>query len=229
MASIQLGPLVTSIRGKFGGGIFQGGRTGFQLRILKTPPKNKSTLQSGARQRYSTLCFTWRTLAQVDRDAWNTAASITTWYNADGDPYNPSGFNLYMATNLSLTATGSTALTTPQAPALLPALGITSVTSNSGANTITLVFTNTPLPANTLLVCQASPPGSLGRTYKSARMAIIRTFSSGTTSPQALTSFYSSRFGEWRQIGNVIQFQFWLVNRSTGQVGLPVSIISTIS
>ena len=61
----------------------------------------------------------WTGLTIVQKNQWNTIALTITFFNRFGDPYNPSGFLVYMQWNLKRARAGVPAISVP-AP-LLPA------------------------------------------------------------------------------------------------------------
>jgi hypothetical protein len=70
MARIKLSPIISSINGKLGNAVFQGGKSGIILRE-KVKPRNLNTpRQVQARNRISTVKATWQNLNESQRNSW---------------------------------------------------------------------------------------------------------------------------------------------------------------
>jgi hypothetical protein len=76
MARIKLSPLITSINGKLGNAVFQGGKSGIILRQKVTPRKTDTSKQVAARNRLATVKSTWQNLNDTQRDSWISFASF---------------------------------------------------------------------------------------------------------------------------------------------------------
>lgn len=76
MARIKLSPIISSINGKLGNAVFQGGKSGIILRE-KVSPRQRNTLgQVAARNRLSIVKTGWQNLSSIARDSWISFASF---------------------------------------------------------------------------------------------------------------------------------------------------------
>lgn len=76
MARIKLSPLISSINGKLGNAVFQGGKSGIILREKVVPRNQNTTKQVAARNRLSTVKRAWQHLSTSASDTWKSFASF---------------------------------------------------------------------------------------------------------------------------------------------------------
>lgn len=113
MALIQLGPIVSEIRGSAGGSTFARNRYGNYVRRRTKPVDPGSEKQNLQRTQLSAAVVSWRGLTAAQRDLWNAKALITDFTNRLGSSFHPSGMNLYMRSAQLLLAAGMAAITDP--------------------------------------------------------------------------------------------------------------------
>lgn len=77
MARIKLSPLISSINGKLGNAVFQGGKSGIILREKVKPRNPRTQSQSLARNRLASVKALWQDLTSAQRDTW---ISFSTFY-----------------------------------------------------------------------------------------------------------------------------------------------------
>lgn len=109
MAVVQFGALVTGIKGKVGGQVFQGGRTG-------TIFKNKGNRGgSGSSERvkllnsivpvnrinFAIVTKHWSSLTDGERNSWAALIGVWTFTNKFGDVYNGTAYQIFVAVNLN--------------------------------------------------------------------------------------------------------------------------------
>lgn len=70
MARIKLSPIITSINGKLGNAVFQGGKSGIVLRTKVVPRNNNTSSQVKARSRLLNVKTIWQQLSTAQRDTW---------------------------------------------------------------------------------------------------------------------------------------------------------------
>lgn len=115
MAIIEVGPIVSDIRGSINGVTFGRNPAGLFARQRVAPVNPNSPLQVLRRGQLAQIAVGWRDdLSQARRDAWNALGSVTTFKNALGQDFNPSGIQLFIRTNvLRLIAVQSPVLDPP--------------------------------------------------------------------------------------------------------------------
>jgi hypothetical protein len=95
MARILLSAIVTSIRGRVGGTIFQNSYTSFQAKNFNRVHDPRRPIQSQRRTTFGSLSNAWNQLADIDRASWNEFK----------DP-GLSGYNTFVRVNTQLAAVG---------------------------------------------------------------------------------------------------------------------------
>lgn len=218
---IKFGALVVDGRGKIGGHVASKNRAGAYLRTKVTPVNPQTDAQTAVRSALSYLSESWRTLTADERAAWNTAVENFKRTNIFGDIKTPSGLNLYNRLNLNLNAAGAAYITNPPAPSSTEALTSITPAAAAGADTFTVAFAPTPVPANYKLVIEATPMVSAGKTFLKNQFRIIQVFSAAATSPANIKAAYEAKFGTL-VAGQKIGVRAKLVNTDTGLTSLPL-------
>lgn len=104
MALILFGGGAADMRGSIAGNTYSRNKAGAYVRN-RTKPVNPNTVsQSFNRVRFGAQSSTWTILSPTEQASWNALASGATRLNRLGQPYTPSGRQLYMesANNLAL-------------------------------------------------------------------------------------------------------------------------------
>jgi len=76
MARVKLSPIISSINGKLGNSVFQGGKSGIILREKVQPRNRNTTKQVQARNRLSTVKRAWQSLSSASKNSWISFASF---------------------------------------------------------------------------------------------------------------------------------------------------------
>jgi len=106
MASVQYGTIVTEIKGKTQGHVFQGGNVGFVLRSKGYTAGNPSSARQVANRAMSVNAQAWRSLTSSERTTWETLATTWTFVNRFGVTYQGSGFQVFQSCNNMLLSIG---------------------------------------------------------------------------------------------------------------------------
>lgn len=227
---VKFGAIVTEARGKINGMVASRNKAGAYFRTKVTPINRGSDAQSLIRSRLADLSQSWRGLTAAQRDAWNSAVSAFTRTDIFGDLKNPSGFNLYQRLNNNLAIVGQAAISTPPVPSGAGAFSSLSLAVVTGTPAVTLTFS--PAIATDMSVkVYATAPLSAGVNFAKAEYRLIGVLTSSDTSPKAITSLYTAKFGSVGSTGQKIFVKCEQVNESTGETGVAVqaSAISTVS
>jgi hypothetical protein len=118
MAVAKYGALITEIKGKIGGTIFQAGRGAAVVRAWN--PSTKRVDQGGnsgdvsVRQlrQFATVTKGWQKLSQAQRDSWNDLIGVWTFIDKFGDTYNGTPYQIYCAAGLNRMIVGNLPLET---------------------------------------------------------------------------------------------------------------------
>lgn len=96
MALIKTGGGISEIRGSIGGTTFSRGRYGAIARNRTIPVQPNTARQIAARQVFASLLEQWESLAQEQRDLWNTYAANVAMTNRLGETMYLSGQNHFI-------------------------------------------------------------------------------------------------------------------------------------
>lgn len=153
MARVKYGALITDMKGKIGGTVFQGGYAGPVAKKLwgyimgpsnsgyDTPSGPRAQAHVRARVRQNTkhqiwalVSQQWRELTDAQRDAWKSASPSFPAKNKFGDTYTPSGYQLWMQLNVIAVGFGDGLILVPPTPAIFPDITGSSITLLDTAN-----------------------------------------------------------------------------------------------
>lgn len=219
MASIKYTGIVHGIKGSLAGTIFQGGHAGNIMRskmqnVKKQVPFLQSSLGYTSQSVYQYLSQQWRTLTDVQRASWATAAPSFPYTNRWGDTYTPSSFNLFMSLNVNLVLSGIAYVPTAPTPYTFLSFTFDSV-STITATTMQLNF-DCETDSNCRIEVRSCASTSKGS--KSPRgggkFITYRACNAGAT-PNVIDE-YVARFGAPLNASK-IYFAARLVNRVSGQ------------
>jgi hypothetical protein len=101
MATIRFGNIITGAAGKIGGTIIQRGRSGSQMRNLTKPIPARSNASAQVHARFQAIAGIWRGLTVSQRQSWTDLADTLTRFNRLGDPYTPSGQQIFTEFSLN--------------------------------------------------------------------------------------------------------------------------------
>lgn len=162
MALIQLGPLISSIKGSIGGITFSAIRAGTIVKSRLTGRKSKTQKQGISLNDSIANINQWNNLQNDDKEVWNQYAEINTLVDRYGITKILTGFNWFMLLNTSSVFLGDGFLVLPpehQIPEAMPSYIVDAlpndliVTTSIPINTITTginLFTSSPQRSNAL-------------------------------------------------------------------------------
>lgn len=99
MARIKLSPLISSINGKLGNAVFQGGKSGIILREKVIPRRRDTTKQVIARNRLSSTKALWQNLTTTEKDSWVSFANFFKKSTKNNSTKFLSAYELFMQAN----------------------------------------------------------------------------------------------------------------------------------
>lgn len=143
MAIIQVGPVVSDIRGSINGVTFGRNRAGLFARQRVVPVDPNTPAQVTARAIMAALAIAWRnTLSPAQRSAWNALGTTTVFKNSLGEDFNPSGIMLFVRSGALQTRAGQTILADPPVQAVVQLGQITMVhTAGQGIEVTSVIGT----------------------------------------------------------------------------------------
>lgn len=227
MATVQYGAIITGMKGKIGGTVFQGGSSGQTAKTIDGIRDSAKLTKADAGRVINTLPLTasiagaWRDLTDAQRDSWATGAVNYPAYNRYGVSYTPTGYQVFMTLNFQVVASGGTLLTECPVPITVPDLtdfGITWVPSTA----MNLTF-SVAIPSDIIARVEATQPMSLGKRPKNSFYKVIAQYDDAATSPTNMLTAYQNVYGAVAPNAK-LYFRITYYSLLTGQKGVPVVI-----
>lgn len=224
MARVQYGSIVTELKGKVAGQVFQGGNVGFVLRNKGYTPGISSTKRQAANRNLVANTSTWRDLSDSDRAAW--AAGAPNWLFTDkfGNTYVGSGFQMHNAYNSILLSLGLPTVSVPGVVAAPNDPGTAVIVCKS--NGYSSVTWDNPGGTDDYIAVFASASQSAGRNINNVRFK--RLYYLHIDGDDAIND-YLSYIAAWGlpQLGSTVVFKVVYYN-STFPYGYYTQIVSTV-
>lgn len=224
MAQIVLGPIVADIAGSIAGTTFQRGPGTHTVRRKPLPTPRGTRFTAPRRTVMSFLVSSWRTLTQVERDAWQSEASAIVWHDRFGNVVPGKGYWLFIRCNLNLFSVDETLRTTPGVlPVFPPMSGL--VLDLIVGNKFTLTWSAPdPIGANQYLLISASPPMSPGRSATFGTLRIVGAVPPGKNSPQDFYHEYSTRVPLVPVAGQRSFVRTLFIDKNSGHASPPTNV-----
>ena len=205
---IKFSGLVSQASGKLNGSTVFQTKGGHMMKNRKRPVNPKSNAQSAIRQNLTVFARTWKTLTEVQRQAWQGAAHGINKHNKVGNSYHPSGFNFYVSQNQISNEFGTAVVSVPQATvtSIAPVVA-TSCTANHTVPALK-VFASRDAVLTEIVQIFASPQLSAGVENYNGKLTLLKqvagvqTFTLGIS---VLTE-YELKYGTLA-IGNKVAFK----------------------
>lgn len=157
MALIRYGPMVSEIRGSIGGTTFLRTAAGPTARQRIKPVVKVSNRQAGLKASLSAIVQRWSlVLTETLRAGWRSLASITTLQNSLGDPFTPTGLQLYLRLNGFLANISNVFIDTAPTQAISEIPGYTWAYA-AGVGFQVTALSESGLTAGKVLISRTSP------------------------------------------------------------------------
>lgn len=161
MARVKFGAIVTDMRGKLGGHLFQKGN---QSRVLKTgasPRRSISTFVQTEQARILALQNSWNAKTTAERIQWGVIAGEFPAKNVFNDQLILTGYQLFMKNGTNFLRAGfSLPLNVSAKNFEVSSISLTSFSVNTIAGTISMVLSGTASPSRIILLAQVLRRGS---------------------------------------------------------------------
>jgi hypothetical protein len=219
MGSIKFSGLVTGIKGKIGGTVFQTNRNGYSAKN-NTGKGHGYVIGDGgvARMkqnlRVATLASAWGTLTPEQRNAWINEATNWTFFNRFGDPYTPSGYELFLHVNLNLLQADRTPINEPATQQEIIPIANFQVLNSSISN-FEIRWT-APTNYRYRILVYGSRQQKQGKSISGQTFKFISSIGANITLPYDLTNDLLNAY-KILQAGATIWLKVDVVNIETGQ------------
>lgn len=219
---VKFGMIVVDGSGKLGGQVMSKNRGGKYIRTKVTPTNPNSASQAAVRSRLTALSQAFRSLTAAQILGWNNAVNDFAKTDIFGDIKKPSGINLFVKLNANLGEVGAATIDDAPLPSSVESVVTLSATAAAGTPALSVVFTPTPVPANTSFIIRATAQMSAGKQPSKSDFRNLLVVAAAGTSPANALSAYNTKFGVL-VAGRKIGIEMVAVNTVTGQKGLAIN------
>ncbi len=178
MARVQYGVIVTELKGKIQGQVFQGGNVGYVLRNKGYVPGVPTTARKFANSRLAANAAAWRSLTDADRTEWANLAPDWIFYNKFGASYQGTGYQIFNSYNTYLANLALSTVSTPGAVSSPTDPGLMEMFTD-GVGSLLFERENNGLITEKIAVFGAAPM-SAGRNTNNVRFIKIANFAGNT-------------------------------------------------
>lgn len=222
------GSFIVDGRNKVNGHVVSKNRYGSYIRTKVTPVNPQTDAQQAARNNLATWSQNWRSLAESDRQSWIDAAPNFPFTDIFGNIKFLSGQALYVKLNTNIANVSGTAIDTAPAPVGLPAIDSIALTASSGPSVLSLAYSIPDANAVSVLVVEATPNVTPGKSFVKNLFRYTTQVLSTTASPLVMTTAWTALFGDTVAFQKVF-IRARIVNKETGQSGIPLQTVAIVS
>lgn len=225
MAKIKWGLFVVDGRGKVGGHVLTKNKSGAIVRTKVTPSNPRTQAQQIVRAIMATVSQAWSGLTQDQISAWNEQAPEWAGTNVFGDSVEPSGKTLHQSLNVNLLNTGQSVITVPPVKVATP--DDILQTADFDLTGETLDLTGVDNTAGKVIVVEATPPVSKGKSNVKNLYRKIYHASADSYTPADAFDGYEAKFGAPEPTSRIfVRVKYVMPN---GQASIPSSVVATVT
>ena len=222
MAKIKLAGAVGEISGSVGGNTYSRNRYGPYIRLRSVPTLVQNEYTLGVREAFSNASRLWYGLTIAQRAAWNLWSSLNPVVDRLGEKVQLAGNAAFIRINALLLQAGLSTRDDPPVGENPQTLSSLTFTADIGAGNFGVVFTPSPLPADTHLVIEGALRGALSQTYLRNAWRTLMITTAAATSPIDLQDEFVARFGDV-VVGQVAHVRVRVMIGSLGLLSAPMT------
>jgi len=207
--------------GKIGQQVAQRHRSTRYLRAYTKPTTARTAKEIASSNQHKAVVALWKALSQANIKKWNQAAGNILFVRAFQNKSNPSGYNLFMKLNRTLSVIGQPTISVPPVVPVIKPIKSFSAVSSAGGHTLILNFSPT-VPTGTTYLVFASANQSAARSYCSNAYRNIGYLAAGTTTGSNQYAAFNTYFGIGPVSGSKIFLYMVPVDNASGFRGLPI-------
>lgn len=182
MAVVKFGAIVTDMKGKLGGHVFQGSKGGATMRTKSTKQVGRELKMKSAGAHIpgidmtwpsvlSRVASTWRNLTPSAKASWENLVGTWTFTNRFGDVVNRNGYSIFTACNMNRVLSGQNLL--DEAPIPESSFPMDVVIELSGADSEVYLTVKNPEAVGQYLVLEQAPLVNKAKLNPSKKFKII--------------------------------------------------------
>lgn len=217
---IELGAIVTNVRGSIGDQTASKNRFGNFMRARVIPFEGGSTYKSIMRGYFSTISGSWKLLTQDQRDQWNKNSLLFSFQDCFANLRHLSGFNLFVSCNMFRFITARSLIVLPPVPTRINPVSIISCVADFSTQTVTVTLSGNILASQTLMFyCSLGTSAGVSRYHGTYYYVYALDSYVGLT--RSITAQFLARFSAVPAAGQKLFFKSVVFNRFSGLSSLP--------
>lgn len=193
MAVAKYGVIITELKGKIQGTVFQGGNTATIMRNLGYRKGTSSLRRSQAVNNIGYLSALWKDVSGAQKAAWTTAATQWVFYDKFGTAYYGNGYQVWLAYNAARRSLGLAVEYTPNVPVTPTDTVFDNVILDLSAEFN--VFYTQPGVTGDYMQIWASPPMSPGVNDNNKRFKLMGSYNADGFSIFDIKADYIAAYG----------------------------------
>ena len=220
---IVFGLVVTDGVNSLGGQTVSKNHYGRFVRTKVTPTLVQNSYTAGRRNKFLYFTQKWADLSQANRDLWNAATGDYEFTDSLGNPYNPTGKNLYVSLNLNVFTVTGVELAAPPTK-VIPTEDLTfTFNALTSAGAVSITFDEAPTDTDTDIAIYATESMSPGIKYVSTMLRLIGVFAVSGAAGYDIATEYIAKFGN-PVINKKIFISAKEIHSTSGSAGLPFTL-----
>lgn len=226
MAVVQYSAIVTQLRGKLGGSVFNKSKNAYTLQKKQQQPKGSRGYQSEVRNFFAKFQRTWKTITSSQRTQWGVCASNNPTRDRFGNQTVLSGYNQYVKANMLAeycnTVAPATPYTSPAPPFAVSVIGLGQVVFSISSTGVPQISANPTFDFDTTdsaygVIMDISLPVSMGVTAYHGRFTNVFGRLADTYSPPPFVEYLGSSY-PLPQTGQLMFIRSRVVHIASGAV-----------
>ena len=215
MARVKYGAIITGIKGKVGGTVFQGGRSGG---VMKNNTTRRKIVENGGvggdvdvkqvrRINFSSATKAWSFLTDGERNSWSALIGVWTFIDKFGDVYDGTAFQIFTAANINRLFLGTAVLNV--APVKIDAINF-GLTLSDYSLSGSWDLTRATVPNETqYLVMSASVPANASKNASSLSFRLIGFTQFVTAGTDNIKVNYGNSYNYQPPLGSFVYLKVW--------------------
>lgn len=209
----------SDIRGSQGGTVYSRNRYGLYTRNRVAPVQPRTDYQLDIRAKLQTVSAAWRALSEAQRNAWRELAKQVVLTDSLGQPYNPTGQQLFVSCNVNLLLGGGSIIQSPPGtvPNVPTPLNVTVTATSSPTPALTVAWSGGSSDYDAYIYATRTV-GTGVKFYAPQLFKFLTTADGAGSTPTSILTAWQGRYGSVPSAGKVV-VRVRLVDPNNGFAG----------
>lgn len=193
MAVLKFGAIITDMKGKLGGQVFQGGNNSKVIRNNSYKKGTSTTARQAANRLIYSVSTLWRGLNDTQRGEWATAALSWGFVDKFGNAYYGNGYQCFMAFNTGRLQSFEAVVSSPNAPVSAESAGVFVISADDATVMDVNWDVDTTVVQNFLLYMTA--PTTAGKNPNNLKYRFITSGATNGATSGSCSAEYDAVYG----------------------------------